>query len=153
MKKAMLTPKEKVILGNYIVAHCKIPENGEYAQWDEESGGSDQTVVEKLKPLIPRINYHHISNMRQAFDLRLEPQRIAWIPPHKRHEMTELDKLRDKLEALTAHAKEQDVRLKEYYTRLNEHEVQLNDYEKRLSAMEDKYTNPKATAPMYISRG
>lgn len=149
-KKATLTPKEKHIIGEYILKHCSIPEGSTYARWDEESGGSDITVAEKLKPQVPKITVYHIRYLRQAFDLQLEPPKIRFIPPHKEYEMTDLDHLRDKLEAMAAHMKECDARFKAFDVRIKTlevafgaHATAIKDIEARLSVMEDKYTNPK----------
>ena len=142
MSKINLTPKEKVILGNYIIAHCKIPDGAQYAKWDEESG-SDITVSEKLRAQIPRLNFGHVRNMRQAFDLPLEPARLVWVKPHNHAEkLSELEALRDKLEAMAAHVKECDVRLKEHIQLIRDHET-------RLQAVEDKYTSPKEDSVRY----
>lgn len=127
--KLNLTPKEKFIVGNYIVAHCRIPEGQEFAKWDEESGGTDITAAERLRPQIPKITVFHVRGLRQAFDLPLEPARLFFVRQREERKLTELDQLRDKVEALTVHVKECDVRLK--------------DYNERLRALEDKYTAPK----------
>lgn len=127
--KFSLTPKEKHVLGNYIVAHCSIPEGQRYARWDVESGGSDLTVVDRLRPLIPKLTVFHVRYLRQKFDLPIEPQRYLFVKPRESGKLTELQELRDKVEALVMHVKECDVRLR--------------DYNERLTALEDKYTAPK----------
>ena len=125
-KKAILTPKEKHLLGNYIIEHCHTIENSQWAQWDDND--TDLTVANKLRAQIPRINNTHIRNMRIAFGLPFEPPRLVFIPPRKDYKLTDLDRLRDKVEALEAHVKSCDVRLR--------------DYEARIAALEEKYTAP-----------
>lgn len=131
--KANLTPKEKHILGTYIMKHCAIPEGQQFARWDQESGGTDIAVAEKLKPMIPKITVFHVRFLRQSFDLPLEPARLFYVKNRADTAMTELDKLRDEVVALKAHVKECDVRLK--------------DYNERLTILEDKYTDPKGKSP------
>ena len=101
MVKFNLTPKEKHILGSYILKHCALVEGKDFARWDEE-GGSDLMAADKLKPQIPKVTVFHVRYLRQKFDL-----------PIKKHEehITVLEALSDKVEALT-------VRLREYETRL-----------------------------------
>lgn len=130
--KLNLTPKEKHILGTYIVKHCAIPEGKQYAVWDDESGGTDITVADKLKPLIPKITVYHVRYLRQAFDLALEPARL-FFQHQTRTKISEVERLRDEVEALKVHVKECDVRLK--------------DYNERLTILEDKYTDPKGKSP------
>lgn len=139
--KATLTPKEKHLLGNYILAHCTIPDGERYAKWDTESGGNDQAVVDKLRLQIPHLTVSHVRYMRQKFDLAIEPPRLIFQRPRENYSMTELDELRDKIEALIAHVKTYDVRIK--------------DFEQRIHALEDKYTAPKPSAhvPSMVTGG
>lgn len=137
--KINLTPKEKHVLGDYIIKHCAIPEGQQFAKWDQESGGTDIAVAEKLKSAIPKLTVFHVRGLRQAFDLPLEPARLFYVKNRADTAMTELDKLRDEVFALKAHVKECDVRLK--------------DHNERLQALEDKYTAPKANPPQDMYRG
>ena len=127
--KLNLTPKEKHIVGDYILKHCTMTEGREYAKWDEESGGTDVQAAERLKPQISKITVFHVRYLRQKFDLPLEPARLLFQRQRRDEKLTGIDELRDKVEALTAHVKTCDVRLREY--------------DVRLQALEDKYTAPK----------
>ena len=127
--KLNLSPREKYILSDYILKHCAMVEGKEYARWDEESGGTDLTVVERLKSQIPKLTVFHVRYLRQKFDLSMEPARFLFQRKKREEELTALEELRDKVEALTAHIKTCDVRLR--------------DYDARLQILEDKYTAPK----------
>ena len=128
--KSTLTPKEKYLIGNYILAHCSIPDGSQYAKWDAESGGGDITATERLRAHIPNLTVCHVRYLRQKFDLPLEPPRLVFVRPPKNDKPTDLELMHDKIEALTAHIKSCDIRLK--------------DQETRITALEDRYTNPKA---------
>ena len=127
--KLNLTPKEKQALGTYILTHCAIPPGKEFAEWDDESGGSDVSVAEKLKASIPKLTVYHVRYLRQQFDLKFEPARLKYVNLKREEKLTDYQQLRDKIEALAAHVHTCDVRLK--------------DYNERLQALEDRYTSPK----------
>lgn len=127
--KLNLTPKEKHTVGDYILKHCTMAAGQSYAKWDEESGGTDVSAAEKLRPLIPKITVYHVRYLRQHFDLPLEPARLVFQRFQQDKKLTELEQLRDRLEALIEHVKACDVRIK--------------DHESRLQNVEDKYTAPK----------
>lgn len=128
--KLNLSPKEKYIVGDYIIKHCVMLNGQQYAHWDDESGGTDVSAAERLRPTIPKITVFHIRYLRQSFDLPLESAKVFYEAKKRQDEkLSEMAQLRDKVEALMAHVRECDVRLR--------------DYGGRISALEEKYTAPK----------
>ena len=141
--KLNLTPKEKQALGTYILAHCSIPPGSEFAKWDEESGGSDISVAEKLKASIPKLTVFHVRYLRQSFDLKFEPTRLKFVNLKREEKLTDYQALRDKIEALAAHVHASDNLIKDQAERIRVLESEDRGLDLRMRALEDKYTAPK----------